>query len=90
MGFMWMTEMRRDIPRVCESLFISRTYIVKRAEKLSFGLVVAIHNDQESVNHHGNPVFHGDEIRLNLQMEKHMKWYEMITENPNIISRFRE
>lgn len=38
--------------------FISQTYIIKRGEKLSSGLVMAIHNDQESIRHHGNPLLH--------------------------------
>lgn len=34
---------------------------------------MAIHNDQKSIKHHGNPFTHWKEIRLNLQMKKNMK-----------------
>lgn len=35
---------------------------------------MAIHNDQEGIKHHENPLFRWKEIRLNLQMKKNVKW----------------
>lgn len=40
--------------------------MIKAGEELSTGVVMAIHNDQESIKHHGNPLFHWKEIRLDL------------------------
>lgn len=45
---------------------ISCTYMIKAGKELSSGAVMAIHDDEESIKHHGNPLLHWKEIRLNL------------------------
>ena len=70
---MWTIETRIN-SWVAKLFFVSQTYMIKWGEKLSSGLVVAINNDQKGIKHHGNPIFHWQEMRLNLQMKENMKW----------------